>query len=694
MPTLLAATGLYWAYGERVILDDVSLSLASGERLALLGRNGAGKTTLLRLLSGELRPEVGEVWHAQPTRVATLAQHFPDADGTVQTLITAANPYRAAEIELLSLEAQLEAPGALERWGQLRESLDQAQAWTWPSRTARMLDILQLQDKRQQAVSALSGGERTRLALALALAQEPQLLLLDEPTNHLDIRMRQWLEATLRAFRGGVVLTSHDRDFLDAVATRSLWIAQGEAVAYAGGYSRAAAQRDLEGRSVRRSARLGRREQQRLQGRAEWLDQRGKESRALKTRAERLEIPQAPQAERALHMRLLAGTSQARLLLWAEHVAKAYGSRWALSEVALKVRQGDRIALMGANGTGKSTLLRLLAGELAPDPGPPQPILRLAQGAQVAYLEQHWHGLVPDVPLLTQFEARFGKQARAILGRSGLAADFWDRPPQQLSGGERARAGLALVGTLRSDLLLLDEPTNHLDIEALTALQDALAAYPGAVIVVTHDRRFAREIANRFWLIEEAQLREVEGWGSDLYLDPARHLMGDPPPEMPALTPRDRMGQLERELLDIRRQLDEPGRLSGREEARLRASAHRLGQGLYELYAEVYGAEQWEHECWAGPLRIRAQRLGERGGMFWAAGAQGCPHLAWDGETLRLSGPMSEWFGRLLLAGALETLFLRWNVGRVRLGEGGGETLTRRRYFELLGIVGRRTSRQ
>ncbi|WP_339095800.1 ABC-F family ATP-binding cassette domain-containing protein [Deinococcus sp. VB142] len=681
MPTLLSAHELTLHYGERAVLDGVSLSVAQGERLALLGRNGAGKTTLLRVLAGETRPDEGEVWRAEGLTLAVLAQHHAHPPRlTVRELVDAAHPYRAAEAELLALEADLGDPDKLAAWSALHARLEAAQSFAWPSRVRRILGRLDLTRFLAREAASLSGGEKTRLALALALAREPDLLLLDEPTNHLDIRMREWLEGWLQDFGGAVILTSHDRDFLDAVAGRSLWLEGGEAQEYAGGYSRARAQRELERRTQSKAARLGTREAERLQGSAEWLDKRGKRSQALKTRLGRVELTEAPLPERQIRMRLLSGTARARLLAWGEHLSKSYGECPVLQDAAFKLRQGDRVALMGANGTGKTTLLKLLSGELFPDETDPVPTLQVAAGVTVATLDQTWHGLTPGQPLRAQFEGRFGKRAKALLGAAGFTVADWPKTPEQLSGGERARAGLALVSGLRADLLLLDEPTNHLDIEALGALQDAIHAYAGAVVIVTHDRRFAREVANRLWLIEDAQLREVTGWGSREYRDPARTLEGDPPPPPPKPTPRQQLAPLETEAQAIRAALDRGG-LTGREEARLRSRLHALGGQLYDVYAEAYAAPQWDYEVRSGPLRVRAQRLGECGGMFWAANDESCPHLAWDGETLRFSAPAPEWYGAALLGAALPLLFLRWDVGKVRLGE-GGRVLRRREWWE------------
>lgn len=679
--TLLLAQDLHLRRGEQVILSGVSLSLRSGERLALLGRNGAGKSTLLDVLAGQLPPDEGNLWFAPELRLGVLAQHADFAPGvTVAALVEAANPYLASLTRLRQLEEQHLTHTA--EYIQLEAAIQTHNAYQWPARAAKMLGILALSDFLPREAATLSGGESTRLRLALALLTEPDVLLLDEPTNHLDIQMREWLESYLLGAGRAYIVTSHDREFLDKVAGQSLWLDGGEGQLYLGGYTRAQALREAERRRVGRAARLSRREKQRLERSAKRLDVWGRRAQALKSRAGRVGLTEAPLPERRLKMQLLSGQSHARLLVQGQHLWRSYAGRAVLQDVAFKVRQGDRIVLMGANGTGKSTLLELLAGRLYPDATQPPAALQFAAGVTVAYLDQTWHGLNPRQTLQRQFEERFGGRAAALLGRAGFSQSDWAKFPAQLSGGERSRAGLALVSALRADLLLLDEPTNHLDIAALEELESAVQAYSGAVIIVTHDRRFAREVASRVWHIAEGQLQELLGWGSREVLDPARNLQGDPLPAPPS-SPKDALRRLEDRLLEIETLLSQPQ--SQREEGRLRSERQQLRAELFECYAAYYAAPLFDDQTRERGLTVYAQRL-EAGGMFWAAHNETCPHLAWDGQTLRFSAPAPAWYGAKLLAGALRILFERWNIGQVQLGE-GGLVLRRRRYFELEGII-------
>lgn len=690
MPTLLSLQNVHLTRGPQSVLRAVNLGVASGERLALLGRNGAGKTTLLDVLAGRLRSDEGERWEAEGLRLAYLSQH-PTFEGsaTVARLVADANPHLARAAQLETLAARLDAePELLPVWAEAQAAFEAEGGYRYEVEAAVTLGVLDLGGFRDREAASLSGGERTRLALALALLQQPDVLLLDEPTNHLDLRMREWLEHALIAFRGAVVLTSHDRELLDRVAQRSLWIEAGEATPYPGGYTRARSQRELERRSLARAHRLTVREEERLSGAAARESRWGRRAAPLRSRAERLDVVEAPLPERRLKMRLLSGDARARVLVWGEKLSKRYGERIVLRPADLKIRQGDRIVLLGANGTGKTTLLRLLAGELYPDGDEAK--LQFEAGVTVAYLDQTWHGLKPDGPLRAQFAERFGDgRANALLGRASFTSADWPKTPRQLSGGERARAGLALVGGLRADLLLLDEPTNHLDVEALETLEHALQAYGGASVIVTHDRRFAREVASRLWRIEDGQLQEVAAWGSRETLDPARTLQDDPPPPPPPPSPRERMEALEDRLADLDAALIF-GRLTGREEARLRARRHRARHDLGLAYDEIYGAEVYDHEVREGPLWVRGLKLGGvsegGGGMFWGRGARDCPHLAWSGEVLTWQGGQAErWFARSLLRGALRLLFEHWGVAEVRFG--GGSALSRAAYLEGEGLL-------
>jgi len=692
--TLLALEHAFYTRGK-LHFADLNLSLHAGEKVALLGRNGAGKTTLLELLRADLKLEDGLRWLAEGLKVAYLTQHpdFPESV-TVRELLECARPFAVLEAELRELETRLEhQPELLAVWDVLHSRFEDAGGYTWSARAGIVFGVLELSGFEDREAVLLSGGERTRLALALTLMSEPDLMFLDEPTNHLDITMRLWLEDHLKNSPCAILFTSHDRALIDSVAQKSWWVEGGKVLEYPGGYSKATAQRTLERRTLEKRGRTLGFEEGRLERSQAQQAQWGRRSSALKSRLERLEGVQAPTLERKLRMSLRGGSARAKLVLWGEHLSFEYPNQSILEpimqDVAFRVRLGDRIALVGPNGAGKTTLLKLIRGEL--HSSDPRAKLLFEGGATLAYLDQHYHGLNPKKSLLEFFEERFSSgRAVQILGRYGFGADYWDRLPDGLSGGERARAGLALISALEADVLLLDEPTNHLDVETLEALENALVAYPGAVVVVTHDRRFADKVANRIWSLEKAHLIERSSLTEKKLLDPARVLENDPPTVVrPDPTPRQRMKLLEDRLLEIEHTLNErhfKTPLTGREEGRLRSEAHHTRLNLLELYSELYGAEVIDAEVRQKPLWIRATR-GDAGALIYARGAADCPFLRWDGLELHWevqSGGNTlglPWFRRALLLGALQILLERWECSAVRCR---GVTLTRANYERLL----------
>lgn len=300
MATLLSLEHISLARGERVVLDDISLSVFTGERLALLGRNGAGKTTLLEVLAARCVPDEGERWQADGTRLGYLPQHpIFEGEATVAALVAAANPALRRQQQLEGLAARLHhEPELLPVWAEAQAAFEAEGGYHYEVTANETLGMLDLAPFRDRTAASLSGGERTRLALALTLLQRPDVLLLDEPTNHLDLRMREWLQQALLAYPGAVVLTSHDRELLDQVALRSLWLEASRATFYTGGYSSARTQRDFARRAQARTHRLSQREETRLAAAASRESRWGRHAQALRSRAGRVDLVDAPLPER------------------------------------------------------------------------------------------------------------------------------------------------------------------------------------------------------------------------------------------------------------------------------------------------------------------------------------------------------------------------------------------------------------
>ncbi len=690
---LLRAIELGLRYAEKTILEDVSFELQAGDKIALTGRNGSGKTSLLKILMRQQAPDSGKLeLHG---RVAWLEQDPIFAGRRVQTVMTDALEHlRQLEAKMRQLEAENNIGLA---WSETLEAFEQAGGYTAQARAAGVLEALGLTPMLSQNADTLSGGERTRLALAVVLIAQPEVLLLDEPTNHLDIEMRIFLEKRLLEYPGAVLIVSHDRRLLDVVARQTLHLERGVLSQYMGGYTKSRAAR-LEARRLQaKAARLSGFEQHRLNRAAKTVAAWGvnnaklaRRAKALSSRAERLTITEAPPRERILRMQLQSGTSAAKLLLRAERIQKTFSSRRILQKADLRLRLGDRVALLAKNGAGKTTFLRILLGDLSPDvPNPLEPPeVRYSDGVTVAYFDQLFHGLEQQKPVFDQLAARVGERsATALLGRYGFPPEMQQRLPSTLSGGERARAGLALLGATRADVLILDEPTNHLDVETLEALEEAILGYPGSVLFVTHDRSFAKAVATRVMTIEEAQLIEFEqgflGYerfskGERRTLDPARLLDGETPPPPPkSYTPEQQLQLLEERNIELEEMFLFRG-LTEREWQRFRIEARAILERLSELHAERYAVPlEFDHTMTIRPLEIRAvaNDTGQEW-QFWAKNSGGCPtlHGQLENKTLTLtwSGKLENalrWYRRALLRGAMSLGFERLGCRQVVLPE-------------------------
>ncbi|MDP2306677.1 MAG: ABC-F family ATP-binding cassette domain-containing protein [Pseudomonadota bacterium] len=485
---LLRARGIEKVYADRPILRGVDLSIGSGERIGLVGVNGCGKSTLLRILGGAVSPDHGDVF-ARGT-IALLDQD-PVLPG--ETVGDAADDAIKWHAELLAAWEEALTNGEQERADELQAKLDD-RGWDVSHTVEAMLSRVGA-PPREARCDRLSGGERRRVALARCLLGAPDLLLLDEPTNHLDADTVEWLQVWLAAQRGAVVIVTHDRYLLEAVATRIIEVEDGVGVSYDGSYADY-----LIERAERRST-MERADDQRLSmiaREAEWAS-RSPAARSVKQKA-RLERLAALQSQRGFKkdpgfaLDLRTGLKHGGTVLEGHGVWKSYGGRTLLKNVDFGLVAGDRIGILGPNGVGKTTLLRLIMGQDKPDKG------TLVRGARVkaSVLDQERTGLDLDQ---TVFEAAGGGNDQvkvgegfvhvaSFLGRFLFTREFFTRQVRALSGGERARLLLAKLLLQGSNLLLLDEPTNDLDLQTMRVLEEALMGYDGVAIIVTHDRAF------------------------------------------------------------------------------------------------------------------------------------------------------------------------------------------------------------
>jgi ATP-binding cassette subfamily F protein 3 len=511
---MLTISGLSYRVGGRhgrALFDEANAQIPEGCKLGLVGRNGAGKSTLLDLIRGRLLPDRGDVILPKGWRIGFLAQEAPSGAANAVDTVLAADKERTA---------LLRDPTPL-RIAEIEERLDTIAARAAPARAARILAGLGL-DAEMQAVplDELSGGWRMRVALAAVLFAEPDLLLLDEPTNHLDLEASLWLERYLRRYRHSFVLVSHDRQLLNSVTTATLHLENGKLTLYSGGLDKfLRARREASARQ----AVLARRQQQereRLQGFINRFRAKASKARQAQSRMKALAKlePVTLIEETSVTLHLPEPAELAPPIISLDKVSAGYmPGKPVLSRLDLRLDPDDRIALLGANGNGKTTFARLLAGRLPPLSGRMTVSPKLTCGFfaqhQIDELRpeesafDHLAALMPECP---------PEAVRTRLGGFGFGQDKALVPVSELSGGERARLNLALVTHDAPPLLILDEPTNHLDMETREALVAALAEYRGAVVLVSHDWHLVELVADRLWLVEGGTVRpfddDLEGY--------------------------------------------------------------------------------------------------------------------------------------------------------------------------------------
>src|SRR5437899_998214 len=509
---MLTLTEVTYQIGrERKLFDQASAQIWDGSKVGLVGRNGAGKSTLLDLIRGAMQPDDGTIKLPRGHRIGFLAQEAPRGAATpLQTVL-------AADGERARLLAEREAGAEPLRIAEVEARLVEIEAHSAPSRAARILAGLGLDERTQrEPVGELSGGWRMRTALAAILFAEPDLMLLDEPTNHLDLEAALWLERFLRNYRRTLILVSHDRHFLSAATTLTLHLDRGKLTLYSGGFdaymrARSEAARRLEVMAQRQQA-----ERQRLQAFVDRFRAKASKARQAQSRVKalaRLEPIVLSATEPPPRIRFPDPPDLRPPLIALDRVSTGYvPGKPVLSRLDLRLDPDDRIALIGANGNGKTTFARLLARRLAPFAGEITRPPKLACGFFAQHqIEEMRPEASPYDHLAALMPEALPEAVRARLGAFGFGQEKAFLPVADLSGGERARLNLALVTHHAPALLILDEPTNHLDIESREVLVQAINDFAGAVVLVSHDEHLIELIADRLWLVANGTVRPFDG---------------------------------------------------------------------------------------------------------------------------------------------------------------------------------------
>jgi ATP-binding cassette subfamily F protein 3 len=614
---LLRADKLTLMYGADVVLQDLTFQLEPRQRLGIVGANGTGKSSLLKAISGEVTASGGSLTLAARARLAYLPQEleagphesvYADALHSRPDIMQLRQRLESLEVAMPAATGSALA-SLVEEYGEVQHEYERLNGYAYDSRVAEVLHGVGLSEADQSLPpSALSGGQRRRLALARLLLQDADLLLLDEPTNHLDLEAIEWLEGFLRLSRAGMLIVSHDRRFLEHTADDILELQAGLGEWYPGNYRQYVRLRQ-ERRAVRQKEYDA--QQEYIARTEEFIrrykaGQRAREARGRQTKLDRLERVAPPAEDQQIRIRLRASATS-DLIFQSEGVRVGYEKREIVRIPAFTVTAGERVAIVGPNGSGKTSLLKVLQGELRALSG------RVKVGPRVTmrYYDQHLADLDPNKTVLTELQDAFGlpeETLRTFLGRLLFSGDDAFKPIRSLSGGEKSRVALAKLMLDDAGLLLLDEPTNHLDIPAQEMLEDALNDYEGTIVFVSHDRYFIDAIATRLWVIEHGEVSMHLGTYSDLERRRQRIVRPVAPVERrPSPSPRaakaaqvpgsttveEQIEELERNVSRIEAELadgqtyDDPSRVADLARAHEEASRHL--RVLYQEWEQAAG---------------------------------------------------------------------------------------------------------
>ena len=613
---MIRLTGLTLARGNKRLLEGASLTVHVGQRVGVVGPNGSGKSSLFALLRGVIDADAGEVSLPPAWIIAHVAQEVqPVATPAIEFVLDGDAELRAVMRALTQAEADPHAAG--EHLAELHHRLEAIGGYSARARAGKLLAGLGFAPVRHDdPVASFSGGWRMRLALAQALMTRSDLLLLDEPTNHLDLDAVLWLEDWLQRYAGTLLLITHDRDFLDAVATSIVHLDAKKLRAYSGNYS---AFEEQHARDLAQQQAAYVKQQRQIAHLRSYIDRfRAKATKAKQAQSrikalERMELIAAAHVDSPFSFAFASAAIHARQLVKLEHATLGYAGRRVLAGVEWSILAGQRIGLLGPNGAGKSTLLRAVAGEHLPLAG----VRFTAQGLRVGYFAQHqleqlrlehdalWHlrRLEPDTR---------EQELRDFLGGFDFRGDRVAAPVAEFSGGEKARLTLALLARQQPNLLLLDEPTNHLDIEMREALTEALQDYAGALIVVAHDRHLLRATTDELWLVADGALSAFDG-DLDDYREWARaRRYGDESGLDSARSAPDRRAQRRTEAAE-RQRLAELKKPLQRRLAELEAEMQRLETERRELETWLATEEAYADES----KETLVAALERRGDLTW-----------------------------------------------------------------------------
>lgn len=591
---LLNVSGVHKAYGPDVVLDSIDFRIDRREKVSLVGRNGVGKTTLLKILTGQLDADSGSVMLARGAKIGYLRQEHHFEGG--ETVLDQAEKARADQMRIRArldeLEARLEdAPtdDELDEYATLHEHYMELEGYSAERDLRTVLQRMGFDESEfDKPAQKLSGGEKTRLALARLLLEQPDLLILDEPTNHLDLQATEWLEGWLKSYPGAVLLVSHDRAFLSNVGDRVLEMREGRVKAYPGPFEKFL---KLRAEEDARLAEVAKRQEQEIAKLDEYVrrfmnSQRTAQARGRLKMMEKLQSTkvEAPKGDKGMKAGFKAAKRSGDVVWEAKDLSFGYQEEFLFQNLNWTVRIGERWGVVGENGSGKSTLIKLLLGKLAAPGG-----IRLGANLDIAYFAQDTVDLDPNQSpidyLVWQFDLT-PEAARNLLGRFLLTGDDVFRPVKTLSGGEKNKLVLASLTTLNPNVLVLDEPTNHLDMASREALAEVLREYTGTLVLVSHDRWLLEQVTNHTLDMRRDGVKLYPGSYAEYRARGSKGGAGKASYPTPQPPPRDTMALTERGNLSPRELSKEIGRLT-KLVAQLEDAVHAEEEALKNLEATL-----------------------------------------------------------------------------------------------------------
>lgn len=603
------------SYGTDIIFEDVSFGVEKGDRIGIVGPNGSGKTTLLSIIAGDLEPSSGNIYLRSDMTIGYLRQknHF-FADGTVirEAEKTFEHFFRMEkEIEELqekiSDHTRSDFDRSLAAYTALIEEYEKQGGYTYRSELAAVLKAMGFSEEEQQKkIDVLSGGERTRLALACMLLRKPDILILDEPTNHLDLRMLAWLESYLKNYQGTLLVVSHDRYFLDRIVKKIFDMSGGTLTAYTGNYSEFLVKREERMEALRREyekqqAEIARQEEMIRRFRQHGTEHLAKRARSREKRLAQIDIKDRPTGEQSrMKLGFESNYKSGGEVLVCEDLAKSYGDRKLFSNVSLDVRKGEKICIIGDNGIGKTTLLRILMGIEKPDRG----YLKVGYNVDFGYYDQGQRLLDDNETVLGEMKNAYhlytDTEMRSLLGRFLFKGDDVFKLVGDISGGEKAKLSLLKLMLSGANTLVLDEPTNHLDIESKEVVEDALLEFGGTLIIVSHDRYLLTRIPDRILELTENGIVEYKG-NFEYYLEKNAPEQEEGSEEARKTAKKSPVSETDRTLELVRSsEADRQARKQKEAEERRRA---RRGDEIEEKIHELEGKIADIEEQMADPAR-------------------------------------------------------------------------------------------